>query len=62
MGSEDPALAIAARHALHDEELVVAFATDGDDAQDATRARTLIERCQACRRSEEHTSELQSHA
>ena len=49
MGSEDPALAIAARHALHDEELVVAFATDGDDAEDAARARTLIERCQACR-------------
>jgi len=49
MGSEDPALAIAARHALHDEELVVAFASDGDDAEDAARARTLIERCQACR-------------
>jgi hypothetical protein len=49
MGSEDPALAIAARHALHDEELVVAFATDGDDAEDAARARTLVERCQACR-------------
>lgn len=45
---EDPALAIAARHALHDEELIAAFATDGEDADEVTRARTLIERCQAC--------------
>jgi hypothetical protein len=48
-GSEDPALAIAARHALHDEELVAAFATDGEAVDGADRARSLIERCVACR-------------
>jgi hypothetical protein len=48
-GPEDPALAIAARHALHDEELIAAFATDGDAVEDAQRARGLIERCVACR-------------
>ncbi len=46
---DDPALAVAARHALHDEELVAAFAADGDGAEDAARAKTLIERCAACR-------------
>jgi hypothetical protein len=49
MEPEDPALAIAARHALHDEELVAAYATDGDAAADPARARSLIERCAACR-------------
>jgi hypothetical protein len=49
MEPEDPALSIAARHALHDEELVVAFATDGDAADDAARARGFVERCPACR-------------
>lgn len=49
MEPEDPALAIAARHALHDEELIAAFATDGDTAADPARARSLIERCVACR-------------
>jgi hypothetical protein len=44
---EDPALAIAARHALHDEELIVAFAVDAA-AEESPRARALIERCQAC--------------
>lgn len=48
-GSDDPALAIAARHALHDEELIAAFATDGDAVEEAERARSLIERCVACR-------------
>ena len=48
-GYEDPALAIAARHALHDEELIAAFATDGGAVDGAERARTLIERCVACR-------------
>ena len=48
-GHEDPALAIAARHALHDEELIAEFATDGDAVEDAERARSLIERCVACR-------------
>lgn len=49
MEPEDPALAIAARHALHDEELIAAFATDGDVAPDPARAKSLIERCVACR-------------
>jgi hypothetical protein len=48
-GSEDPALAIAARHALHDEELIAAFATDGDAVEGADRARSFVERCVACR-------------
>lgn len=48
-GSEDPRLAIAARHALHDEELIAAFATDGDAVEDASRATSLIQRCVACR-------------
>lgn len=48
-GPEDPALAIAARHALHDEELIAAFATDGDTVEGAERARSLIERCVTCR-------------
>jgi hypothetical protein len=46
---EDPALAIAARHALHDEELIAAFATDGDAVEGAERARSFVERCVACR-------------
>lgn len=45
--ADDPALATAARHALHDEELVTAFAA-GDDEADAARARLLIERCATC--------------
>jgi hypothetical protein len=45
--ADDPALATAARHALHDEELVAAFAA-GDDEADAARARSLIERCATC--------------
>jgi hypothetical protein len=48
-GTEDPALAIAARHALHDEELIAAFATDGDAVDGAERARSFVERCVACR-------------
>jgi hypothetical protein len=47
--SDDPALAIAARHALHDEELIAAFATDGEAVEDAERARGFVERCIACR-------------
>ena len=49
VGTDDPALAVAARHALHDEVLIAAFATDGDAADDPARARSLIERCPACR-------------
>ena len=49
-GSDDAALAAIARHALHDEELVAAFAAgDIDDAADEARARTFIERCATCR-------------
>lgn len=46
---DDPALIAAARHALHDEELVAAYAVDGDAADDPTRARALVERCPTCR-------------
>ena len=49
-GSDDATLAAIARHALHDEELVAAFAAgDIDDAADEARARTFIERCATCR-------------
>ena len=48
-GSDDPQLAAIARHALHDEELIAAFATDDvEDAADAERARGLVERCAMC--------------
>lgn len=47
---DDAALAVAARHALHDEELIAAFATGSlDEESDFERARSLIERCTACR-------------
>lgn len=46
---DDPRLVAAARHALHDEELIAAYAVDGDAAEDPARARTLIERCMTCR-------------
>jgi hypothetical protein len=46
MEPDDPRLVAAARHALHDEELVAAFAVDGEAADDPTRAKALIERCQ----------------
>lgn len=46
---DDPALIAAARHALHDEELIAAFAVDGETAEDAARAKGLIERCPTCR-------------
>lgn len=49
-GPDEAALAIAARHALHDEELVAALATGSlDDAVEAGRAQALIVRCTACR-------------
>jgi hypothetical protein len=51
-GPDEAALAVAARHALHDEALVVALATGtldpADDAGDMARARALIDRCAAC--------------
>ena len=46
---EDPRLTAAARHALHDEEVVAAFAVDGEAADDPARARMLIDRCETCR-------------
>jgi hypothetical protein len=51
---DQAALAIVARHALHDEELIAAYAAggldeDGDAAGERDRARSLIDRCPACR-------------
>ena len=52
-GPDEAALAIVARHALHDEELVAAYgagALDAAvDADEQARARALVERCPACR-------------
>jgi hypothetical protein len=52
-GPDEAALAIVARHALHDEELVAAYAAgalDGEeDADDHARARGFVERCPTCR-------------
>jgi len=48
-GSDDPQLAAIARHALHDEELIAAFAAgDVEDRADAERARSVVERCPMC--------------
>lgn len=47
---DDAALAAAARHALHDEELVAAYAAGGLESDDDTaQARSLVERCAVCR-------------
>ena len=47
---DEAALAVVARHALHDEELIAAFAADATESEDdAVRARGLVERCVACR-------------
>ena len=52
-GADEAALAIVARHALHDEELIAAFAAGAldaeDEAEEQARAASLVERCQACR-------------
>jgi hypothetical protein len=49
-GPDDAELAAIARHALHDEELIAAFAADDlDDSGDQQRARALVERCTMCR-------------
>ena len=49
-GSDDPQLAAIARHALHDEELIAAFAAgDVEDRGEAEKARSLVERCAFCR-------------
>jgi hypothetical protein len=48
--SDDAVLGAIARHALHDEELVAAFAADElDDTSEVARARILVERCVMCR-------------
>jgi hypothetical protein len=48
-GSDDPQLAMIARHALHDEELIAVFASDDvEDKADVDRARSLVARCTAC--------------
>jgi hypothetical protein len=48
--SLDAALAAAARHALHDEELVAAYAAGGLGSDDeAAQACSLVERCGVCR-------------
>lgn len=52
-GPDEAALAIVARHALHDEELVAALAAGAleadDEADERSKARALVERCPACR-------------
>ncbi|HUG29274.1 MAG TPA: hypothetical protein VMQ65_02000 [Candidatus Limnocylindria bacterium] len=49
-GPNEAALAVAARHALHDEEQVAALATGNlEDEGDVARARQLVDRCAACR-------------
>lgn len=48
--TDDAALATAARHALHDEALVVALATGSlEDDAEVGRATALVDRCTACR-------------
>jgi hypothetical protein len=51
-GPDEAALAIVARHALHDEELIASLAAgalDGEDeADERSRARSLVERCPVC--------------
>src|SRR6185295_14873358 len=60
-GSDDPRLAAAARHALHDEELVAAFAAgDVDDPADAERARSFVDRCAMCRELHEDLRQIRS--
>jgi len=49
-GPDEAALAVVARHALHDEELVAALASGSlDDEAEIGRARSFVERCAACR-------------
>ena len=46
----DPTLGVKARHALHDEELIAAFAGgDLERGPELDRAAALVERCAACR-------------
>ncbi len=49
-GHDEAALAAVARHALHDEELIAAFATgDIEPGSDTERAKGLVDRCAVCR-------------
>ena len=49
-GHDEAELAAIARHALHDEELIAAFAAgDIEDSAEHERARSIIERCATCR-------------
>jgi hypothetical protein len=49
-GPDEAALAVVARHALHDEELVAALATGNlEDDVEIARARSFLDRCTACR-------------
>jgi hypothetical protein len=47
---DEAALAVVARHALHDEELIAAYAAGATESRvEATKARALVERCATCR-------------
>jgi len=47
--ADEAALSVVARHALHDEELIAAFATGGTETEaDAARAQSFVDRCTAC--------------
>lgn len=60
-GSDDPRLAAVARHALHDEELVAAFAAgDVDDPADVERARSFVDRCAMCRELHDDLRQIRS--
>lgn len=49
-GHDEAELAAIARHALHDEELIVAYAAgDLEDQTEQERAGSLVERCTTCR-------------
>jgi hypothetical protein len=48
-GIDEAILAAAARHALHDEELVAALVDEALEPEDEARARGLVGRCGACR-------------
>jgi hypothetical protein len=49
-GPDEAALAVVARHALHDEELVAALATGSlEDEAEIGRARSFVDRCTTCR-------------
>ena len=47
---QEAALAVVARHALHDEELVVALASGSlDEDAEIHRAQSFVDRCSVCR-------------